>query len=421
MTMRTLFASLGEEKLEMAQHGETALSLTACAAVLAMFGVGSALATPAHSYQVVHDFTGGADGGAPPYTLLVDKKGDFIGTASFGGQNNDGIVFKLMEKDSGWKIEPIYEFTDQDGEPGWGITLVRGSLYTNAGYAEVMGGPCGSALQLNRANAPADAAQRSSVLMHTYVEKEDGCPTGNLVLDRAGNAYGVTQGGGANGWGSVLELTAGGSGWTETILYSFQGGDDGGLPYSGLTFDKAGNLYGTASARGAGGAGTVFELSPSGSSWTFNLVHSFAGAADGAQPVAGLAFDKAGDLVGATTSGGSNGGGTVFELTPAQGSWTFGVLADMTGSDGPVAALTLDSKGAIYGTNFMDGAFGYGSVFKLTSSKSGWVYKDLHDFTGGSDGGYPGGSVVPGADGNLYGTAVLGGADNFGVIYQVAP
>jgi hypothetical protein len=79
----------------------------------------------------------------------------------------------------------------------------------------------------------------------------------------------------------------------------------------------------------------------------------------------------------------------------------------------------MDSAGKIYGTNFMDGAYGYGSTFTLTSTVSGWKYKDLHDFTGGSDGGYPGGGVVLDAHGNLYGTAVLGGAENMGVIYEI--
>jgi uncharacterized repeat protein (TIGR03803 family) len=185
--------------------------------------------------------------------------------------------------------------------------------------------------------------------------------------------------------------------------------------------DSSGNLYGTAYARGANGWGTVFELSPSGSSWTLKTLYTFQGANDGAFPAAGLILDGAGNLYGATTERGSGGGGTAFKLAAGGGSWTFSVIASFTGNDGPVAALTMDATGNLYGTTFMDDSSGYGSVFKLTLSGNNWVYTDLHDFTGGSDGGYPGGGVVMDASGNLYGTAVLGGANNAGVIYEITP
>jgi uncharacterized repeat protein (TIGR03803 family) len=97
------------------------------------------------------------------------------------------------------------------------------------------------------------------------------------------------------------------------------------------------------------------------------------------------------------------------------------VLTSLTGTDGPVASLTMDASGKLYGTTFMDDSYGYGSVFELTPSGGNWTYTDLHDFTGGSDGGYPGGGVTLDSSGNLYGTAVLGGANNFGVIWQITP
>jgi uncharacterized repeat protein (TIGR03803 family) len=312
----------------------------------------------------------------------------------------------------------MYNFTDADGAPGWGVTRFKGSIYTNALYAGVMGGSCGSALQLNRITHG-----YASVLMHTYVKDQDGCPTGNLVLDPAGNVYGVTQDGGANGWGSIFELSNSGGTWTETILYSFQGGSDGGAPYSGPIFDKAGNLYGTATARGSSGCGqgcgTVYELSHAKSGWTYNVLYSFTGGNDGGQPTAGLVFDGAGNLYGAAESYGANGGGTVFKLSPSGSSWSFGLLAGLPGTGGPVASLTLDGARTIYGTSFF-GTSGYGSVFRLKKSNGSWTYEDLHDFTGGGDGGYPGGGITLDAYGNLYGTAVLGGANNDGVVYELA-
>jgi len=165
----------------------------------------------------------------------------------------------------------------------------------------------------------------------------------------------------------------------------------------------------------------VFELSPSGSGWTYNVLHAFSGGTDGGQPVAALTFDRAGNLFGATTSFGANGGGTIFELKPSRGAWKYKILYSLAGSDGPVAALALDKTGTIYGTAFFDGAYGYGSVFSLLPVSGKWRYTDLHDFTGGADGGYPGGGVVLDATGTLYGTAVLGGADGKGVVYEITP
>ena len=378
----------------------------------------------AQTFQVIHDFTNGGDGGVPPYTLAKDAGGRFYGTAATGGQNGDGVVFKMTQVSSHWVLTPLYNFTDQDGQSGWGVTLGRdGTIYTNASYAQVMDGPCGSALRLQPSpNAPRSVIQLwNETLLRTYVKREEGCPTGNLVLDSAGNAYGVTRDGGANGWGSVFELTHTDSGWTETVLYSFQGTNDGGAPYSGLIFDNAGNLYGTATARGAFGQGVVFKLSPSGSGWTESVLYAFQGGNDGGQPTAGLIFDNAGNLYGAAESWGSGGGGTVFELSPSGGGWNYSVLTSLTGSGGPVASLTMDAAGKLYGTTFFDGSAGYGSVFELTPSGGNWIYTDLHDFTGGTDGGYPGGGVTLDASGNLYGTAVLGGANGFGDVWQITP
>jgi len=398
------------------QNSDPASVAKAAFATLAILAISSSTAW-AGKYKIIHNFTGGADGAVPGYTLASDGKGNFIGTANQGGANGEGTVFRLEQKNTKWHVRTLYDFTDSDGQPGWGVALHKGGIYTIGSYASVQGGPCGSALQLNKASGAADAPERSEVLMRTYLKSEEGCPTGNLVFDHAGNAYGVTQNGGANGWGSIVELSPTGSGWKETILYSFRGQDDGGAPYSEMVMDAKGNLYGTASACASGCFGTVFELSPSQTGWTYSVLHTFLGGNDGGQPVAALTFDPEGNLFGATASFGAKGGGTVFELSPANG--TFDVLYSLTGSDGPVAALALDTVGSIYGTNFMDGAYGYGSVFRLSRTAHGWHYKDLHDFTGGSDGGYPGGGVVLDASGNLYGTAVLGGANGLGVLYRI--
>lgn len=380
-----------------------------------------AVASPAcaSNYVVIHDFTGGKDGATPGYTLTPDGDGRFLGATHDGGKGY-GTIFELKQKNGSWKVAPVYDFDDTQGQPGWGVVRSKRRLYINAGYASVLGGPCGSALQLQKSEG-APGAKWTATLMRTYVKSEDGCPTGNLLVDKNGNVFGVTQDGSANGWGSVFELSPSGSGWTETILHTFTGGGDGGAPYSELIGDDSGNLYGTSTACASGCWGTVFELSPSGSGYDFKTLYAFTGGADGGQPTAGLLMDKEGNLYGAAESAGPSGGGVVFKLTPSGSSWSYSVLASLSGTGGPVAALTMDKVGNLYGTSFFDGADGFGSVFELRHTAKGWKYESLHDFTGGPDGGYPGGGVVLDRDGGLYGTTVLGGANGLGVVYRITP
>jgi uncharacterized repeat protein (TIGR03803 family) len=205
-------------------------------------------------------------------------------------------------------------------------------------------------------------------------------PDGSL-FDQAGNLYGTTAHGGADGYGTVYQLTPSGSGWTESVLFSFDG--NGAGPTAGLVFDNVGNLYGTTWGSAGGGYGTVYQLTPSGSGWTESVLFSFGGPPrqvptagrvfdnlgiceggnDGCFPYAGLIFDPSGNLYGATTYGpGSGGGGTAFELTPSGGSWTFSVVYSFTGSGGggPAGNLVMDGAGNLYGTTGGDGAYGYG-------------------------------------------------------------
>jgi uncharacterized repeat protein (TIGR03803 family) len=161
-------------------------------------------------------------------------------------------------------------------------------------------------------------------------------------------------------------------------------------PSAGVTLDKTGNIYATAEGGTWGG---VFELTPSAGGWLYSELYTFHGGADGANPFAGLIFEEAGNLYGATTFKGSNGGGTVFELTPSNGGWTFSTLYSFAGVCcdlvGPWANLVMDAGGSLYGTTNEGGAYGYGVVFKLTPGGGGWSYTSLRDFTGGDDGAFP--------------------------------
>ena len=247
---------------------------------------------------------------------------------------------------------------------------------------------------------------------------------GNVVFDGAGNLYGVTKYGtgifvDCNDYtcGAVYELSPAGGGWVETRVFSFYPGTLGFWPDPGVIFDNGGNLYGATTLSSA-----IYELTPNGSGFSSQLL--FNNFDSRSQIEGGLIFDQAGNLYGTTPSYGPNGGGTVFELTPTGGSWTLTTLYAFTGTTrqvGPVGSLATDSSGNLYGVTFSEGLYGYGSVFKLTHINGGWTYSSLHDFTGGSDGAYPEAGVTLDANGNIYGTASSGGAYVHGVAFEITP
>jgi uncharacterized repeat protein (TIGR03803 family) len=285
-----------------------------------------------------------------------------------------------------------------------------------------------AAIALLAVSTPA-SAQHETVLYNFGLNGTE--PLG-LVLDAKGSFYGTTyQGRGDYLFGTVLELSpAAGGGWRETVLHTFGRPGDGMNPQCTLIFDKAGNLYGTTFFRGRGGNGVVFELSPAADgSWSETILHSFANnGKDGLQPVGGLIFDASGNLYGTTTAGGTLGLGSVFELQPASGGiWTekviysFGLVAD---GDTPTGSLVLDGSGNLYGTTALGGVNGTGTVFELKAGEGGtWAERILHTFGSGQDG--DGANVSPGvvrdASGNLYGTTSYGGANLGGTVFELSP
>jgi len=133
-------------------------------------------------------------------------------------------------------------------------------------------------------------------------------------------------------------------------------------------------------------------------------------------------FDQSGNLYGATASGGTGSGGTVFELSPSGSGWTHTVLYNFAGTAqcGPWGTLTLQG-GNLYGTTVCEGANNEGNIFELTSSGSGWTYNSLYDFTGGNDGSKPYGNVIFNAAGDMFGTAAFGGSSGAGVVWEITP
>jgi uncharacterized repeat protein (TIGR03803 family) len=305
-----------------------------------------------------------------------------------------------------------------------GGALYGTTLYGGQGLCTEFG--CGVVYSLRPQQTPCRSVSCpwTNSLVYSF-SGEDGNQPGFVApaFDSVGNLYGTTTAGGASFVGNVFQLTRSNGGWTATNIHDFSGPPDGEIPYSGVTLDAQGNVYGTTWMGGANNWGAVYRLTSSGSGWTETILYSFQGGSDGGEPVGGLVFDQSGNLYGTTQSAGSGGGGTVFELSPSGGGWTLGVLYSFTGKNGggPLDTLAMDAAGTLYGTTYIDGTYGYGSVFKLTHHNGSWSYTDLHDFTNGEDGGNPIGGASLDANGNLYGTASGGGTAGVGVVWQITP
>jgi uncharacterized repeat protein (TIGR03803 family) len=340
--------------------------------------------------KVLHSFTGTPDGAQPRSGVVTFSRKELppgpqvVGAAFMGGDaNNDGAVYGLTPGTKGsWTESVLYTFkgvNDSDGSGPVGL------------YKEV------------------DAATPKV-----------------FVTTVAGGTYGL---------GAVVELTPAGSGsWAETVVHSF-GPSDGQSPYAAVIADKAGNLYGTTSAGGLQGAGTVYRMQPKGSSYSETVLYSFQSGTDGDRPYADLIIDTAGALYGATMDGGSNGLGTVFKLTPSGSGYKESVIYSFQGppNDGqyPVGGLaaagglTLAAGGKVIGMASSGGSQGYGVAYKLTPTGSTYSESILWNFgavTG--DGTDPRGDVVVNTKGAIYGTTVSGGSggsSGLGTLFTLTP
>jgi uncharacterized repeat protein (TIGR03803 family) len=289
-------------------------------------------------------------------------------------------------------------------------------------------------------SAAARAVDQETIL-HTFTNGSDGGrPSAGFISDAAGNLYSTTSEGGAFGFGTVFEMTpASGGGWTETVLYNFSGSPDGAWPAGGLTFDAAGNLYGTTALGGTsvncnGGCGTVFKLTPASSGWTETVLHNFGGG-NGEYPNGGVVLDASGNLYGAVGQGGAKSGcggyscGLIFGLQPTSSGYTAKTLYTFTGGDDgwePNSGVVLGTDGSLYGTAGAGGAYSWGTIFKLSPTSGNWHLSVLHAFTGGGDGGGPLGSLTFDASNNIYGVTDTGGnlacaPYGCGVVFKLSP
>jgi uncharacterized repeat protein (TIGR03803 family) len=295
------------------------------------------------------------DGWNPTANLTLDAAGNLYGTTPYGGAHGRGVVFKM------------------------------------------------------------DTAGNETIL-HSFAGEMDGAnPSAGLVQDASGNLYGATLYGGygcnGQGCGTVFQLSAGGK---ETILYRFTGGPDGASPLGGVTLDSSGEIYGTTWLGGIYGFGTIFQLDSNGNE---KVLHSFAGGNDGANPIGGLVLDQAGNLYGTTSAGGPDGLGTVYTVDIAGNE---SILYSFTGGlDGayPYSNLIVDASGNLYGTASQGGISGTGTVFEL----SGGSLTVLYGFSGVSDGANSVGGLTADSAGNLYGTVVQAGTNGWGAVFEIRP
>ena len=341
-----------------------------------------------YTYKIIHSFGSGADGQTPNAQLIVDSNGDLYGDTYSGGTKGFGTIFRMHRKATGgWTEKVIYNFTGGN-----------------------------------------DGAN----------------PQASLAFDVAGDLYGTASGGGIvssactilAGCGTVFKLTPHPNDhWAETTIYQFMGTPDGWFPLGGLVVAADGALYGTTDGGGVNNFGTVYVLTKAHGVWSEQILHSFnLDGTDGIFPVVGLTVDAKGNLYGPAINGGSTlsgcggaGCGVIFEFVAP--NWTEKILYSFTGGDdggGPATNLILHGSGKLYSTGAYGGTsadgcggLGCGVVFELKPNGSGWSEVTLHNFGRGSDGSLPYGGVVFGADGNLYGTTYLGGAQDLGVVYKL--
>lgn len=259
----------------------------------------AALALPAVAQEsVLYSFNPAGDGN-PESRLLLGNKALFGTTAGHG--SSDGTVFELRKSGSPWTVSTVLTFDGSNGAyPEAGLIAdTSGNLYGTTSSAGTYNG--GTVFELTKSNGGWNA---QTLWYFGNTATDDGVgPACDLLMDSTGAMYGTTERGGTYNSGTVFELTQSNGVWTDTVLYSFAGGNDGQLPAAGLVMDSSGALYGTTlEGGGSNGDGTVFKLTPSGNGWTEAVLHAFTGQPDGQTPAYGpLLLSSSGALYGTTT------------------------------------------------------------------------------------------------------------------------
>jgi len=364
------------------------------------FGITALVAMPAaaQTFTNLHAYITGSDG-ANPYAGLILSSNTLYGTANDGGSMGNGSVFAIATTGTGYTN--LHNFAAADGvNPYAGLVLSGGMLYGTAYQGG--GSGFGSVFAINTNGT-------GFTNLHNFASTSDGAnPFAGLVLS-GGMLYGTTSAGGSGGNGSVFAINTNSTGFTN--LHSFVSVSDGASPYAGLV-SSGGMLYGTTSAGGSGGSGSVFAINTNSTGFT-NL-HSFVSAGDGASPHSGLIL-FGNTLYGAATSGGSGGSGTLFAINTNSTGFT-NLHSFASASDGANPNAVILSGNNLYGTATHGGSGSSGSLFAINTNSTGFT--NLHSFVSASDGATPrAGLIVSGS--TLYGTASSGGGGNNGSVFAL--
>jgi len=396
-------------------------------------------ALAASEARILHTFQGGKDGANPWASLLLDNKtGTLYGTTEDGGnqlcQNSFdtgcGTIFSLSPTSKGWKETVLYRF--QGGSDG---ALPRSPLVprpdgyfystTTSGGGAIQGG-IGTAFRIR------PGTWKEDVIFRFTSYRRGAYPQGAVAFDHKGNLYGLTPNGGLSGVAFKLIPSPRGE-WKEVVLF-----ENVGLPYAGVVIDQD-NLYGTTDGNGTFNDGSVFELSHTKLSWQFTNLYSFQDPASlGVEP-SDLTIDEKGNLFGFAADAGivcsphPYSCGTVFEMTRSGGTWqekTLYEFKNVADGSGPgYGAPAFDRAGNLYGATQAGGKYGFGTVFRLSPAKGGWQKTTLYSFPGGAGGAEPIGGLVVDRQGNIFGTTYFGGSgkrehckkQGCGIVFEITP
>ncbi len=359
--------------------------------------------TPAGVLTTLVEFTY-SNGAYPSGGVVEGSDGNFYGTTSQGGASDYGTVFKMTPAGV---LTTLVGFTGSGGS--------NKGAYPQAGLVQGSDGIFYGTTEYGGASDYGTVFKITSAgLLTTLVEFEvnnGSRPVAGFVQGSDGSFYGTTSSGGAFGLGTVFKMTSAGA-LTTLGDSDFAGGN---APYGGLVQGSDGSFYGTTSGGETGGHGTVFKITPAG---VLTTLVAFAGngtSIEGRSPEGRMAQDNEGNLYGTTSSGGPNGRGTVFKMTPIGALTT---LAGFTGSNGeqPPAGVLRAADGNLYGTTRLGGA-GHGTVFKITPDG---VLTTLVTFNV-SNGEQPYGALVQDGVGNFFGTTFFGGAFGRGTVFKLTP
>jgi len=395
-------------------------------AVVVTLACGARAAAP----QIIYMFAGGNDGEYVDSDLVIDGAGNLYGTSVQGGQFGSGTVFQVTPTANGSSTHTVlYSFTGgaDGGEPYKGVTLdSQGNLYGTAvtGGGGSCEGGCGVAYKLTNSGGV-----WTQTVIHAFTGGDDGSgPGSGVTVGRHGAIYGMTPTGGANGQGVVYKLKPMADGtWKLEVLHAFTGGDDGAGGSAGRLLLSKGTLYGVTTAGGANGKGVAFKITPTKGVWQFTTIYAFKGQPDAGFPYSTLTMDSKGRLYGTTYYDGAHNLGSVYQLTLRHdGTWKERVLYSFEGGmDGSSSSgnLVFDKTGIIYGTTSAGGAHcDCGVIFKLVHRLDGsWNESVRYRFKGPPDGAYAYNGMVGDSAGNFYGTTSHGGTTDDGVIYKFTP